>query len=524
MRVVCIVVSSNSLTETIMTDEYIKLGREELNEGNPEGAIAHFEAAYALQPDNPEVLFYLGIAHSKAGQDDKAVEYYRQLLHFDAENADAWLNMANSYDRLGRYEQAEEAYATASNLDPEKEEVFLEWGICYYNQGRFEAALACTEQALIINPGSVQALWEQSDTLVRMEKFDEAAPVLEELVHRLPGDWRALYNLARCYEMMDCYDKVRPIAEELTRLRPENEDGYELLGNALVDTGKLEEALEQYSRALELCPTYWSVWANKGYVLLLLERFDEALPCYEQATSHVDDDAAYWYWNCQGAALHRLQRDDEALACYQRALELNPDYHLALSNMADVYMGRRAYDMAEERYLKAYEINGNRECLSSAMQCMYLTQRYKEMVQPLLALLPFAKEDGRPVAYLLGVAYKNLQEYEEAMRCFTLQLETFPEGPYMDACWFNIALCEKDMGHWEQAENALMRAMELFDSNEDKAMCYFCLGEIHFMQKHYEQALVFSDKAVRLDPDMDDYRALRKEALTLLNRSRRKKR
>lgn len=518
MRDVSIVVSSNSLAETIMTDEYIRLGHEELDKGNPEGAIAHFEAAYALQPDNPEVLSYLGHAHSEAGQDDKAVEYYRRLLYFDAENADAWLNMANSYDRLGKYEQAEEAYATAANLAPDEEEIYLEWSICYFNQERYEAALACIEQALRINPESVQALWEQSDTLVRMGKFDEAAQVLEELVNRLPCNWRALYNLARYYEMMDCYDKVRPIAEELTRLRPENEDGYELLGNALVETGKLEEALEQYSRALELCPTYWSVWANKGYVLLLLERFDEALPCYEQATSHVEDDAAYW--NCQGVALHRLQRDDEALACYQRALEQNPGYHLALSNMADVYMGRRAYDMAEEGYWKAYEINGNRESLSSATQCMYLARRYKEMVQPLLALLPFAKEDGRPVAYLLGVAYKNLQEYEEAVRCFTLQLETFPEGPYVDACWFNIALCEKDMGHWEQAENAVKKAMEFFDSDEEKAMCYFVLGELCMGQKQYKQALANFSQAAALDPEIDDYAEACKEARSLMKRSR----
>ena len=42
MRDVSIVVSSNSLAETIMTDEYIRLGHEELDKGNPEGAIAHF--------------------------------------------------------------------------------------------------------------------------------------------------------------------------------------------------------------------------------------------------------------------------------------------------------------------------------------------------------------------------------------------------------------------------------------------------------------------------------------------------
>lgn len=505
-----------------MTEKYIKLGLKLVRSGRAEEALVHFKAAYALEPDNPEVLFYMGRAYSEIGQLEKAVQYYRLMLKIEPENYSGWLNLANCLDRLEQYNQAEEAYVSAANLAPEVEDVYLEWGICYYNQERYEAALACFEQAQRINPSCEKALWEQGDTLVKMEKYAEAAAVAAELSHRLPDSWQAMYNQAWCNEKMERYDNVIPLARKLINLCPDNEDGHELLGNALLATGKTEEAILHFDQALRLCPTYWSVWASKGYAMLLLERYDEALTCYEQATSGVDDDPDYW--NDLGVVLHHLQRNDEALDCYQKALNLEPNHLLALSNMADLYMERRAYTNAEELFQKTYDINGSRECLSSAVKCMYLTRRYKEMVQPLLALLPFAQEDERPVAYLLGVAYKNMQEYEEALRYFTLQLETFPDGPYVDACWFNIALCERDMGHLEQAESAVMRAMELFDSNEDKAMCYFCLGGIYFMQKNYEQALLFSDKAVRLDPDIDDYRALRKEALTLLNRSRRKKR
>ena len=63
-----------------MTDEYIKLGLEQLDSGNPHAALRHFEAAYALQPDNPEVLFYLGRACYALMRDNEAVHYYRLLL------------------------------------------------------------------------------------------------------------------------------------------------------------------------------------------------------------------------------------------------------------------------------------------------------------------------------------------------------------------------------------------------------------------------------------------------------------
>lgn len=165
-----------------MTDEYIKLGLEQLHCGNPQAALRHFEAAYALQPDNSEVLFYLGRTYSDLNKDNEAVRYYRLSLQIEPDSAATWLNMANCYDRLKQAEEAEEAYRTASNLDPDNDEVYLGWGIFYYNQERYEAALACYEQALRLNPDNGIALQNQCDSLVMMSimrrppKWQRASP------------------------------------------------------------------------------------------------------------------------------------------------------------------------------------------------------------------------------------------------------------------------------------------------------------------------------------------------------------
>ena len=44
-----------------MTEEYINLGIEQLDNDDAERALQYFQAAYDLQPDNAEVLFYLGL-------------------------------------------------------------------------------------------------------------------------------------------------------------------------------------------------------------------------------------------------------------------------------------------------------------------------------------------------------------------------------------------------------------------------------------------------------------------------------
>ena len=205
-----------------MTDEYIKLGLEQLDSGNPHAALRHFEAAYALQPDNPEVLFYLGRACYALIRDNEAVHYYRLLLQIEPDSAAAWMNMANCYDRLFQMEEAEEAYRMASNLDPDNDEVYLEWGIFYYNQERFEAALACYEQALRLNPHNDIALQYQCNSLVMIEHYEEAAEVAESLTLCHPDDWQTWYNRAWCCERLEQYGEVMAAAQKVIQLYPEN--------------------------------------------------------------------------------------------------------------------------------------------------------------------------------------------------------------------------------------------------------------------------------------------------------------
>ena len=81
-----------------MTEEYINLGLEQLNNDDAERALQYFHAAYDLQPDNAEVLFYLGIAYSRLDQYEEAAHFYKLSLHYEPNNAETWLNLANRHD------------------------------------------------------------------------------------------------------------------------------------------------------------------------------------------------------------------------------------------------------------------------------------------------------------------------------------------------------------------------------------------------------------------------------------------
>jgi tetratricopeptide (TPR) repeat protein len=53
-------------------------------------------------------------------------------------------------------------------------------------------------------------------------------------------------------------------------------------GNELYEGGYYEDAIELFGRALESDPGFPKAWYNKGVALDKLERYDEALECYER--------------------------------------------------------------------------------------------------------------------------------------------------------------------------------------------------------------------------------------------------
>jgi tetratricopeptide (TPR) repeat protein len=82
-------------------------------------------------------------------------------------------------------------------------------------------------------------------------------------------------------------------------------------------------------------------WSNKGVSLSELERYEEALRCYERALALTPDFREVW--NNKGLALRALNRYSEALDCFDRALDLDPSFALAWNNKARTLeqLGRR---------------------------------------------------------------------------------------------------------------------------------------------------------------------------------------
>ena len=139
----------------------------------------------------------------------------------------------------------------------------------------------------------------------------------------------ALQEQSKLQEAVQAYNRV-------IQLNPDFPDAYSNLGNTLKDLGRLDEAVASCDKAIQLKPDFAEAHSNRGNALKELGRFNEALQNYDKAIQ-LKPDFAQAYCN-RGNALKDLGRLDEAVASCDKAIQLKPDHNEAYQILGDVYL------------------------------------------------------------------------------------------------------------------------------------------------------------------------------------------
>jgi len=103
------------------------------------------------------------------------------------------------------------------------------------------------------------------------------------------------------------------------------------LGNVMLETGRISEAIEQYEIALQLNPNMVEAHCNLGLALDQTGRTQEAIAHYEQALK-LNPHFALAHTNL-AKLLAREGRAREAIDHYEQALLVNPGDHDARTNL-----------------------------------------------------------------------------------------------------------------------------------------------------------------------------------------------
>jgi tetratricopeptide (TPR) repeat protein len=228
----------------------------------------------------------------KAGHHDQAAKILSEMVRRDPKNITLLLELGEVHlndmnDMAGAHIQAEKCFKQAIKIDPQSGRAYrmlAEWAIA---EGKYDYAIATASQSITAKKPDHRGYFaratayenqhKEKEALADLDKyltrehdkkaFKRRAVILEKLhmYARALADYRSIQKDSpdgdAALKEAICLEKLNRNEESITRLdkllkdSPEDDAALEARGTARAKLGQLQEAAQDYSKAIKLLPT-----------------------------------------------------------------------------------------------------------------------------------------------------------------------------------------------------------------------------------------------------------------------------
>jgi tetratricopeptide (TPR) repeat protein len=239
--------------------------------------------APSIKPAND--VYQRALACYQAGDHERCRELVEQMLTTRPRDSSCLTLKGMALIELDRVEEAIESLRLATEIAPDAVEAWSHLGNALTTVGQMREAAQAYREALRVAPDHVPVLVDLSHVLFALDDVEQALQTLERARSRSPEDLSLLRGLAGMYRSAD---------------RPES-------------------ALQTTLRLLELQPTDVAAGCDAAWLLLQLNREDEAADLFAKLRK-VDGDQDHELYAIHGLVMTEIKRRN-----WRRALELAID-------------------------------------------------------------------------------------------------------------------------------------------------------------------------------------------------------
>ncbi len=294
--------------------------------------------------------------------------------------------------------------------------------------------------------------------LKNAEKYKEALSVFKDAIEKNPDYTDALYEAGWISnELKGCGNAITYL-EKAKQLKPSATIFFEL-AYAYENSEMINEAVENYKKALELYPKYYDADKRLGDIYYAQTNYATALNYYKKYFDAPKVDDVYYYYKAGqcannlkdyadailylekyepngrkdfakkytqiGYAYYMTGYNDDAISAYQKALEANPTDGAVLRGIADIYYTNlEDYNKALEYFNLAlqYDEKNSGDCYYKTGWIYVQQQKYNEAIPALEKAADYDTKDA-DAREQLGYAYFMLNKYDESILQFNKAIE-----------------------------------------------------------------------------------------------------
>ena len=487
-------------------------------------AIEEYRLAIANDPSSDYLNAGLAELYAKTGRIRDAVLEAQDILKRDGNNLEARRLLGRIYLRsLGDMQagtQSQEIlklaidqYEQIVKLDPKSVEDHLLLGRLYRLNNELLKSENEFKAAVKIQPDSEEAV----TTLAYLYNEEGDSNRALDVLNTVPEKARTakLYSaLGYTYEQQKEYKQAVEAYRKSTELDHDNLDAVRGLAQNLMNDGQTEAALEQYKNIVEADPSDAQTYMRIAEINRRAGKFDQAMDALKKANTVVPDSLEVQY---------NMAVIDEAQGKYDEAIQILNDLltktehsdgeytasdknnrAVFLERLGTVYREAGKTQLAEATFRKMLDL-GDENAVRGYQQIIETYRDNKQWQQATNVAEEAAKRfpDDRSLQMVAASQQADMGNPQPAIT----RVKGMLKGNADDReVYIALAQMYSRIKDWDNAEEAINKAIELSSKPDEKDYTLFVAGSIYERQKKYDKAEESFHKVLVDDP---------KDAMTL---------
>lgn len=496
--------------------EYLRLRAAFRGLGNDfAGAEADLKQAMQLDPTNDNVVLQYANLLWKSGRKPEAQRMYSGLLQRDPKNRYALEALGYLSRDLGDNRAAEGYFNRMAAAYPDDYVPYMALGDLYTAIRNYPKAQASYEKAFKLAPTNPQIVASGSNAAIDAHDPDLSGRWIARAVGTMKNDPRVMRETERYLFLKGKYLESARIGEQVIQKLPRDRDGAVYLGYDLYNLGRyddvlalvsryesvlpkepnfpllaghvhrqnqlLQQAIDDFTRALDKDPKMIEALVNRGYVRNDMQDAQNAVHDFEPALKmNPDNGIAHLGLAYSFLQLHRSRESLNEIAKAQKTMGESGAIHMAL---ATAYRQMRVLDKAEKEYRLALKYSPDDLKLHQALaDTLYHARRYNQSIVEWNTALQLSPDD--PLIYAsLAAAHAQLHHQAETYKYIqAAEREATDQSAILLATGEALML----LGEQKAAMDRFTRALDAPDANRVDVRLQF--AKLFVSQHKYEAA------------------------------------
>jgi len=374
-----------------------------------------YAGVLSKEPRNRYALEGMGYLARDAGDNKSAEEYFNQLASAYPNDYVAYLALGDLFTATRDFDKANAAYENAYKHAPQNAVVVANATNAAIEARKFTLAGVWVQRATGAMNDDPRMMRERERYLFHIGKYQESARLGYQVLQKLPKDRNASVYLGYALYDLGRYDDVLALTTHYENVLPKEPNFPLLTGHVHKQSQLLDQAADDYSRAIERDPKMVEAYVNRGYVENDLQEAQQAVGDFHQALQlNPNNGIALLGLSFADLQLRRGKDALEEANAAQKLMGESGAIHLA---RATAYRQMRSLVNAEKEYRAAVKYAPDDESLHLALaDTLYHMRHYTQAIAVLNDMMRLDLEDRSHVYAEMAHNYAYLRKRDETMR------------------------------------------------------------------------------------------------------------